>query len=93
MSNLWAITYDYPVAVTKSDSVNDPAGPFAGLLATAAGTVICTPCDGPNAQANTSISIPVIAGQYLHFPVKRVWAASSDVVGLCSAIKQPQMGQ
>lgn len=88
---LWATTYDYPATVTKSDTVNDPAGPFAGLLATATGTVICTPCDGP--QRASSISIPVVAGQYLRFPVKRVWAASSDVVGLCSAIKQPGMGE
>jgi hypothetical protein len=80
MSTLHAVTYDYPVAVTKSDTVNDPAGPFAGLLCTAAGTAIVWPLNGP--QSASPVSIVVIAGQYLHFPVKRVGASSSNVVGL-----------
>lgn len=72
-------TYDYPVAVTKSDTVDDPAGPFAGLLCTATGSAIVWPLLGPPA---TSITIPVVAGQTLNFPVKRVGASSSNVVGL-----------
>lgn len=84
MSNAWAVTYDYAVAVTKSDTVNDPAGPFAGLLATAAGTAIVWMLNGPS--GSNPVSIPVVAGQYLHFPVKRVGASSSNVVGLVSAI-------
>lgn len=88
MSTLQAITYDYAVAVTKSDTVNDPAGPFAGLLATAAGTAIVWMYGGP--QSANPVSIPVVAGQYLHFPVKRVGASSSNVMGLvCSGIVSP----
>ncbi|MGA7122466.1 MAG: hypothetical protein WBY94_20355 [Polyangiaceae bacterium] len=42
MSNIAAITYDGAVAVTKSDTVDDPnagAAGFAGLMVTATGTV------------------------------------------------------
>lgn len=74
--------YGYPVAVTKSDTVDDPAGPFAGLLCTAAGTAIVWTA-GPPAQQ--PVSIVVVAGQYLFFPVRRVGASSSNVIGLRSA--------
>ncbi len=82
--NLWASTYDYGVAVTKSDTVDDPAGPFAGLLALAAGNAVVWMQNGP--AAGNPVTIAVIAGQLLPFPVKRVGASSSNVLGLCSAI-------
>lgn len=92
MSNLQARLYDYPVDVTKSDSVNDPAGPFSGLLVQSAGNVRLTPCNGP--AASSSITLAVVAGQYLDFPVLRVWSTntSATVCGLVSAVKQPGMG-
>jgi hypothetical protein len=88
MSNLNAVTYSYAVAVTKSDSVDDAAGPFAGLLCTAAGTAIVWMYGGP--QSANPVSIPVVAGQYLHFPIKRVGLLSSDVLGLVSSAITPQ---
>ena len=39
MSDIQAVTYQDAVTVAKSDTVADAAGPFAGLLCTAAGTV------------------------------------------------------
>jgi hypothetical protein len=39
MSNILAITYDGAPAVTASDTVDDPGGPFAGLLVTATGNL------------------------------------------------------
>ena len=85
MSNLWADTYDWAVAVTKSDTVDDPAGPFAGLYVSAAGTLIIHNLNGP--QAANPITITVVAGQYVRWPVKRVGASTgATVFGLVSAI-------
>lgn len=86
MSTLWADTYEYPVAVTKSDTVADPAGPFAGLLVDTGGALKLTPVNGPN--AGISITINVVAGQYVRFPVQRVWSSTTAAIvfGLVSAI-------
>jgi len=86
--NLWANTYDYAVAVTKSDTVSDPAGPFAGLYVSAAGTIVILNQNGPQ----TPITITAVAGEYIRWPVRRVGASSSATVfGLVSAIisRQP----
>ena len=86
MSSLWAETYDYAVAVTKSDTAADPQGPFAGLLVDTGGVLKCTPLNGPN--QGSSITINVVAGQYIRFPIQRVWNSTTTGVyfGLCSAI-------
>ena len=85
MSDLWASTYDRPGVVTESDSANDPAGPFAGLLVSVAGTLKVTPLNG------AAIAFTVVAGQYVRFPVVRVWSTgtSATVIGLIGAIQQP----
>ena len=90
MSNIGARTYSYPVAVTKSDSTNDPAGPFAGLLVTVAGNVVVFPLNGPGGGGTTSMTLAVIAGQELHFPVCRVGSTSTTatVFGLVDSIVQ-----
>lgn len=87
MSNLWASTYDWPASVTKSDTVNDPAGPFSGLLVDTGGILRVTPTGGP--LATSSITINVVAGGYICFPVSRVWSSTTTavVVGLVSSIK------
>lgn len=78
MSNILATTYDDAVAVTKSDTVDDPAGPFAGLLVSVAGTLKVT------TVRNTTIAFVVVAGQTVPFPVARVWStgSASTVFGL-----------
>jgi hypothetical protein len=83
MSNLWAETYDYPVAVTPSNTADDPAGEFAGLLATEAGNLVVW-TRGP--AAAQPLTIPVLAGQYIRFPVKRVGVGSPACLGLVSGI-------
>ncbi len=85
-STVQASTYDYPAVVTASDTVNDPAGPFTGLLVTASGTLKFTPQAGP--QVNGAITIAVLAGTYLCFPVKRVWSGTTTatVLGLVSVM-------
>lgn len=85
MSNLWSRTYDYPVAITKSDTVDDPGGAFAGLLCSTAGTAIVWTVGGP--QAGLPLTITMVVGQELHFPIRRVGLSSSGTFfGLVSAI-------
>ena len=78
-SSIQAITYEGAKAVTLSDSVKDPAGPFAGLLVTATGNLKFTTITGDTvaltAVANNAI-IPIA--------ISRVWSTgtSATVVGL-----------
>jgi hypothetical protein len=85
MSNLWAETYDYPTSVTLSNTADDPAGPFAGLLVNAAGNLVVWPVNGP--LASGGVTIAVVAGEYIRFPVKRIGTGSPSVLGLVSAIQ------
>jgi hypothetical protein len=71
VSNILAVTYDNVATITPSDTVADPAGPFAGLLAATAGTVKFTAVGG--GTANTT----VVAGQVLHIATQRVWSAGT----------------
>jgi hypothetical protein len=85
MSNLLATTYDYAVAVTKSDTVDDPAGPFAGLYVSAGGTLIYWGLGGP--QAANPVTITVVAGTYVRWPIKRIGASTgATVFGLVGGI-------
>jgi hypothetical protein len=85
VSDLLARTYDYIAAVTLSDTVDDPAGNFAGLLVSVAGNVVVWPVAGP--ASSGGITIAVVAGQELHFPVKRIGlSTTATVVGLVSSI-------
>lgn len=85
MSTVAAIVFDYAVAVTPSDTVNDPAGPFTALLVDTAGTIKVTLYGGTGA----AITLKVIAGQVVPFPVRRVWSTgtvTAVVFGLVSAL-------
>ena len=59
MSDIQAITYLDGVAVTKSDTTNDPAGPFAGFLVTVTGNVSFVTMGG-NTIALTSVAANVV---------------------------------
>ncbi len=84
-STVQASTYDYAVAVTKSDTVNDPAGPFTGLYVSASGTLILYNQNG--LESTNPITIAAIAGTYICWPVKRVGASSgATVFGLVSPV-------
>lgn len=87
MSNLHANTYDWPAAVTPSDTVDDPNGVFSAVYVTAAGTLFVFPYAGPAAAAG--IAIPVVANQYLRFPIKRIGVTgtvNATCIGLVSGI-------
>ena len=88
MATVQARTYDYPVAVTKSDTASDPGGPFTGLYVDTGGVLKFTPYNGPN--AGTSITINVTTGTELHWPVQRVWSSVTTAVvfGLVSPVVQ-----
>jgi hypothetical protein len=81
MSNILAQTYDQAVAVTPSDSVADPAGPFAGLLVITAGSGLKFTDQYGNTVAMTG-TIPV--GTEIHVACSRVWSTGTGatVVGL-----------
>lgn len=82
MSNILARTYDDLKDVTKSDATNDPAGPFAALLVTVAGTLKFT-----TRQGTTVALAAVVVGQEIHTPVVRVWSTGTGatVVGYIAA--------
>ena len=84
-STVQASTYDYAVAVTPSDTVNDPAGPFTGLYVSASGTLVC---DNLNGLATSNpITISVVAGGYVCWPIKRIrTGTTATVLGLVSAV-------
>lgn len=85
MSDLRAVTYDYIVPVTTSDTVDDPAGNFTGLLVGVSGNVVFWCIGGPS--ASMPITIAVVAGQCICVPCKRVGASTSATVyGLVSSI-------
>jgi hypothetical protein len=79
MSTIQAQTYEDAVAVTASDSVDDPAGPFAGLLVTATGNVSFLTVRG-----STVTLTAVAANTEIHIACKRVrtTGTTATVLGL-----------
>ena len=73
-----AIVYEDAAAVTASDTAADPAGPFASLLVSVAGTLKI------HTLVGTDVAFSVIAGQEVHIATQRVWSTgtSATVVGL-----------
>lgn len=90
MSSILARTYDDMKDVTKSDSTDDPAGPFAALLVTAAGTLKIT------TKRGTVIALAAVAvGERIECSVVRVWSTGTGatVVGyIHAAVATPGWG-
>jgi len=86
MSNIQSRVYEDAVTVTLSDTVADPAGPFAGLLVTNAGTVKVTTIRGTTQSLGTWA-----AGSEIHIAVSRVWSTGTGatVLGLVSPPYKP----
>jgi hypothetical protein len=77
MSDILAITYDDAVTVTPSDTQADPAGPFAGLLVTATGTLKFRTIRGHDiALSSTTV------GQQIPYAVARVWSTGTTATVL-----------
>jgi len=79
MSNIQSRTYENAAAVTVSDTVADPAGPFAGLIVTATGTLKFTTIGGGTITLSTNA-----VGTIYNIAVQRVWSTgtSATVMGL-----------
>ena len=84
MSDIYATTYSGSAAVTKSDTVADPAGPFAGLLMTAVGTLKVTLTDGSVLTFGTE----TVINKIFPYSIQRVWSTGTGatVVGLYAPI-------
>jgi hypothetical protein len=79
MSDIRAQMYRGAAAVTVSDTTADPAGPFAALLVSVAGTIKLQPNN-----STTAVSFTVVAGQYVLIQTSRVWSTgtTATVIGL-----------
>lgn len=80
MSDIKAVTYEGGVAVTPSDTANDPAGPFAALYIGGAGSATVV-----DAKGNATTYSGLLAGTILPLQCVRVKATgltATGVVGL-----------
>lgn len=76
-SDIRAVTYDDAIAVTASDTVADPKGPFSALQATTlAGVVKVTTLRG----SDTVIYLPL--GEIVTLAVQRVWTSGAVATGI-----------
>ena len=84
MSDIRAVTYEKAVAVTTSDTVADPAGPFAGLHATtAAGLAKVTTVNGD------VVTLYLLLGTVLNVAVQRVWTSVTTATGIVGVQANP----
>jgi len=82
VSSISAITYEGGATVTQSDTVADPAGPFAGIFTGAGGTIKLTTTRN---QTLTFTNLP--AGVILPVATQRVWTSvttATNMLGLCA---------
>lgn len=86
MSGILSRVYTGAKAVTLSDTVDDPKGPFAGLLVTATGTVSFVTQEGDTVSLTA-----VAANTELHIAVRRVrtTGTAGTVIGLTAAPYKP----
>lgn len=84
MADIRSTVYEDALAVTPSDAVKDPAGPFAALLVTAAGTLKFTTLGG----STVTLASSVVVNSIIPVVTSRVWSTgtTATVVGL---IAQP----
>lgn len=87
MSNILAITYEDAVAITASDSVADPAGPFAGFFTGSGGNVKVQTRSG----AVTLTSLP--AGVIVPLWVSRIWSTGTTATGVLGMLALPFKGK
>jgi hypothetical protein len=86
MSDILAITYEGSYAVAKSDTVDDPNGPFAAIYSGGGGIVKFT------TKTNVTDTVTLVAGGTLRVAVKRVWngtTTASDIHGLTASPYRP----
>lgn len=88
MSSILAITYDDVIAVTPSDTVDDPNGPFAGFyISGTAGTVTFLTVRG-----HAGIISPG-AGVIVPFAIRRIYSSGTSATGVYGCIAMPFKGK
>lgn len=87
MSSISAITYEGGAAITASDTVADPAGPFAGVFTGSGGTIKLTTTRN---QTLTFANLP--AGVILPVATQRVWASTTTATGVNGLYAMPWKG-
>jgi hypothetical protein len=84
MSDILSITYDGAAAVSPSDTVNDPAGPYAAFHTGSGGTIRVLTIA---AEDTTLVSIP--AGVIYPLAIKRVFSSTTTATGIVGLRAQP----
>jgi hypothetical protein len=84
MSNILAVTYDNAIAVTASDTVDDPGGPFAGFYTGSGGTIrVLTIKNGDVTFAN------LVAGVVMTVAIRRVFSSTTSATGVFGMVANP----
>jgi hypothetical protein len=86
VSNILAVCHDSAVAVTQSDSTDDPAGSFSALGCQVAGLAKITTVKG------SVVTVSLVAGQLLHIATKRVWSSVTTATGIYGCHAMPWKG-
>lgn len=86
MSTILATVHDSAVAVTQSDTANDPAGPFSGLGCQTGGLAKITTVRG------TAVTVSLVAGAILPIACLRVWASVTTATGIFGTHANPYKG-
>lgn len=89
MSDIGAVTYHDAVAVTQSDTENDPAGPFAGFFTGSGGTIKVTTVGNPTGSAEFANAA---AGIVIPTQILRVWESATTATGVMGQISLTQPG-
>lgn len=89
--SILASTYEGGAAVTASDTVNDPAGPFAALWIGGAGSgnLKVTMVNG---DVVTLAGVTASGIHPLRLAVLRVWSTGTDVTGIVGLKAMPYKG-
>ena len=83
MSSIQSITYEDVTAVTQSDTVADPAGPFAGFFASVAGIVQIQTIRG------RTVTLTINAGLIYPIAITRVWNSVTTATGIFGLTANP----
>lgn len=88
MASILSITYEDAVAVTPSNSTDDPAGPFAGFYTGSGGDISVVTARGSTV---TFASTP--AGVVMTCAIKRVRTTGTAATGVLGMLALPWKGK
>lgn len=79
-------SFEGGAAATLSDTTADPAGPFAGFMATTAGAVKVTTVRGQTVVLSAAVGIIV------EVAIQRVWSTGTAAAGVVGLYRVPFKG-